>query len=97
MPETRYGVRNWIFCEKGSAIDYCVKHNISFEEIHQYEQKTVAETEKETGINYGCFPCLLLQSGKCKGAKPGSFYYPSECYCFECEEYDYEACEVWNE
>ena len=44
------------------------------------------KTEQKTGINYGCLPCLLLKIGECKGEKPGSFYYPNECPCFELEE-----------
>lgn len=43
------------------------------------------EKEKESGINYGCFPCILLKR-ECQGAKPGAFYYPSECPSFELEE-----------
>lgn len=42
--------------------------------------------EKETGINYGCLPCLLLAHWKCKGEKPGAFYYPTECPEFYSEE-----------
>jgi len=86
MPITKYEVSNWIFQEKGSAINFCVKRNIPFYNIRKFEEKTVAEVEQETGINYGCFPCTLLQTKECKGAKPGSFYYPSECPEFECEE-----------
>lgn len=41
--------------------------------------------ERETGINYGCLPCILLNK-ECQGAKPGSFYYPSECPSFELEQ-----------
>lgn len=42
-------------------------------------QGCVRFNEKETGINYGCLPCSNLQSKKCKGSKPGAFYYPDEC------------------
>lgn len=51
--------------------------------------------EQETGINYGCLPCALL-GHECKGAKPGSFYYPNECPCFELEE-EFEEEKEYNE
>ncbi|MBD3197507.1 MAG: hypothetical protein GF317_20810 [Candidatus Lokiarchaeota archaeon] len=58
----------------GNAINYCIKENIPFTDI------------EETKLNYGCHPCSNLRNGKCKGRKPGTFYYPDECCGFSIEE-----------
>lgn len=77
----RHGL-NWGFLQKGQAINFCIKHDISFDFIKVSEIKTVAEVEAETGINYGCQPCTRLATGECKGEKPSTFYYPDECPSF---------------
>jgi hypothetical protein len=59
----------------GRAVNCCIKGNRPLSDI------------EETKINYGCHPCLNLINGECKGAKPGSFYYPTECDGFATEEY----------
>lgn len=84
-----YQIGMYAFCEKGGAINHCIKKNVSINSIIKKEYETVAEYEERTGKNYGCAPCLLLVNEDCEGAKPGSFYYPDECPGFTTgEEYE---------
>ena len=96
MPEIKYKIAYWLFGEYGQAVDYCIKNNKSINNIKKEEYKTVAEVEKETGVNYGCQPCIEWNEGRCEGAKPGAFYYPTECPSFSDgneDEYD----EHWDD
>ncbi len=88
MPHTIYDIARgkgpiWRFEDKGQAINFCAKYNIDFGNIIERIIKSVDEVEKETGINYGCQPCGRLIHKECNGAKPGAFYYPTECPMFD--------------
>ena len=102
MPDIRYQIGHYWYCEKGAAINHCIKYNISIDSIIKKEFETVAEYEKRTGKNYGCAPCMLLANGDCNGDKPGSFYYPHECPEFTTgeeyeDEYDPSDLEYWED
>ena len=91
MPDKIYKIRNWLFSEYGRAVDHCIKHDLPLANIKMEMRKTVAEVEKETGVNYGCQPCIEWHEGRCQGAKPGAFYYPTECPSFsDGHEEEYE-------
>lgn len=73
-----------IVLRSGDMCDVCNKTRACA--ISKGKRVCVACCEQLENKNYGCFPCPKLERGECKGAKPGTFYYPNECDGFENED-----------